>query len=57
MTDKEIKAILSRGTSSTFTLDPSHKNEITRSTLDIIIRDVRKHLAAKKTVSVIVIRE
>lgn len=57
MTDKEIKAILSSGTSSTFTLDPSHKNEITRSTLDIIIRDVRKHLAAKKTVSVIVIRE
>ena len=57
MTDKEIKDILSRGTSSTFTLDPSHKNEITRSRLDIITRDVRKHLAAKKTVSVIVIRE
>ena len=57
MTDKEIKDILSRGTSSTFTLDPSHKNEITRSRLDIITRDVRKHLAAKKTVSLIVIRD
>jgi len=57
MTDKEIKKVLGLGTPSTFSLDPNMKNEITRSTLDSIIREVKKHLSAKRKVSVVLVKE
>jgi len=57
MTDKEIKEVLGRGTPSTFSLDPNMKDQISRSTLDSINREVKKHLASKKRVSVVVVKE
>lgn len=56
MTDKEIKEVLSRGEPTTYTLDPSFRNEITRSTLDLINREVKKHLSSKKRVSVLLVK-
>ena len=57
MTDKEIKEVLGKGTPSTFSLDPNMKDQISRSTLDSINREVKKHLASKKRVSVVVVKE
>ena len=57
MTDKEIEEFLGRGTPSTFSLDPNMKDAITRSTLEAINRAVKKHLASKKRVSVVVVKE
>ena len=57
MTDKEIRALLSTGSTQTFTLDPNMKNEITRATLDVAIRDVKRALSAKKHVSIVVVTE
>ena len=56
MTDKEIKEVLSRGEPTTYTLDPSFRNEITRSTLDLINREVKKHLSSKRRVSVFLVK-
>ena len=57
MNDKEIKQLLSSGSTQTFTLDPNMKNEITRATLDVAIRDVKRALSAKKHVSVVIVVE
>ena len=57
MNDKEIRALLSTGSTQTFTLDPNMKNEITRATLDDAIRDVKRAISAKKRVSIVVVTE
>jgi hypothetical protein len=57
MTDKEIKVLLSSGSTTAITLDPSLKNEITTSSLNALIRDVKGHLARKKKVSVVIVKE
>ena len=57
MNDKEIKELLSRGASSRVDFDPSLKNEITRSSLDGMIREVKGHLSRKRKVSVVVVKE
>ena len=57
MNDKEIKKLLSTGSTQTFTLDPNMKNEITRATLDVAIRDVKRALSAKKRLSIVVVTE
>jgi len=57
MTDKEIKELLAQGAPQQFSLDPNMKNDITRSTLDSIIREVKKHLSAKRKVSVVLVKE
>ena len=57
MNDKEIKQLLSTGSTQTFTLDPNMKNEITRATLDVAIRDVKRALSAKKRLSIVVVTE
>ena len=57
MNDKEIKQLLSTGSTQTFTLDPNMKNEITRATLDVAIRDVKRGLGAKKRVSIVIVTE
>ena len=57
MNDKEIRALLSTGSTQHFTLDPNMKNEITRETLDVAIRDVKRALSAKKHVSVVIVTE
>ena len=57
MNDKEIKQLLSSGSTQHFTLDPNMKNEITRATLDVAIRDVKRALSAKKRVSIVIVTE
>ena len=57
MIDKEIKQLLSSGSTQHFTLDPHMKNEITRATIDVAIRDVKRALSAKKHVSVVIVTE
>ena len=57
MKDKEIKELLSRGSFSTITFDPSLKNEITTSSLNALVREIKGHLARKKKVSVVVVKE
>ena len=57
MTDKEIKELLGRGTHQQFDLDPNMKNEINRTTMDTLMREVRKQLSSKKRVSVVLVKE
>ena len=57
MNDKEIRALLSTGSTQTFTLDPNMKNENTRATLDVAIRDVKRAISAKKRVSIVIVTE
>ena len=57
MNDKEIKQLLSTGSTQTFTLDPNMKNEITRATIDVAIRDVKRAISAKKRVSIVIVTE
>lgn len=57
MTDREVKELLSRGTASKVEFDPSLKNEITRASLDAMVRDVKGHLARRRKVSVIVVKD
>ena len=57
MNDKEIRALLSTGSTQTFTLDPNMRNEITRATLDVAIRVVKRALSAKKRLSIVVVTE
>jgi hypothetical protein len=56
MNDKEIKDLLSRGTASRVDFDPALRNEITRSAMDAMIREVKGHISRKRKVSVLVIK-
>ena len=55
MIDRETKELLSRGSASRVDFDPSLKNEITRSSLDKVTREIKLQLARKKSVSVIIV--
>ena len=57
MTDKEIKELLGRGSVRQYSLDPQMKSEITRATLDVAVREVKKALSLKKRVSVVIVVE
>ena len=57
MNDKEIKQLLSTGSTQHFALDLNMKNEITRATIDVAIRDVKRALSAKKRVSIVIVTE
>ena len=57
MTDKEIQEVLGRGKPTTYSFDPNIKTEITRATLDVAVRDIKKHLSGKKRVSLIIVKE
>ncbi len=57
MTDPEIKSLLKLGTATTYSFDPQHRSEITRGSLDAAMREVKKHLSAKRKVSLVIVRE
>ena len=42
MNDKEIQEVLGRGKPSTYSFDPNIKTEITRATLDVAVRDIKR---------------
>lgn len=56
MTDAEIKSLLKQGTVTTYSFDPQHRQEITRQNMDTAVREVKRHLAAKKTVTLLIVR-
>jgi len=56
MKDAEIREILSKGSSSTYSFDPKIKSELTRSELDRMMKDVKAHLLKKKGVTVLVVK-
>ena len=57
MNDREIKELLTRGSASRVDFDPSLKNEITRSSMDAMVRELKSHLARKRKVSVVLVKE
>ncbi len=57
MNDREIKELLSRGSASRVEFDPSLRNEITRSSMDAMVREIKGSLARKRKVSVVVVKE
>ena len=57
MNDKEIRELLSRGTASRIDFDPSLKNEITTSSLNALVREIKGHVSRKGKVSVVLVKE
>lgn len=55
MNDKDTKELLSKGSATRFDFDPSLKNEITRSSLDAMVREIKCNLAKKRQLSVLVV--
>lgn len=45
------------GETSTFSIDPDIKNDITKKQIDGIVSDMRKHLLKKKKVHIIIVKE
>ncbi len=57
MSKNNIQEIMSLGKPTTISLDPSFKNEIIRSQMDGLIRDGKRHLASRKKIHLILIKE
>lgn len=57
MTLKELKEIIDKGRTQDFALDPNTKSQITKATIDGIVREANKHLVSKKRVWVILVKE
>lgn len=57
MKDAEIREIMSRGSTSTYSFDPKVKSELTRTDLDRMIKDVKGHLLRKRGVTVLVVKQ
>ena len=55
--DKEIKSVLSLGQKSVFSNDPAHKDAISKTTLELINKEAKRHLSARKKVHFILIKE
>jgi hypothetical protein len=56
MNDREIKELLSRGSTSRVDFDPALKNEITTSSLNAMVREIKGHISRKRRVSVVVVK-
>jgi hypothetical protein len=56
MNNKDIAELFSKGTVSRVDLDPKLRPEITRQSLDNAVREIRKLIAAKRSVSVIIVK-
>ena len=57
MSEKEIKTIMSLGSSKVFTVDPTQKDNISKTTIDALIREAKRHLALKKKVYFVLVKE
>jgi hypothetical protein len=56
--DNELKQLLSSGRSETYEFNPQMKNDINRTNLEKMVRDIRNHMTQKKKgVSVIVVKK
>ena len=57
MRKEELQKLISVGEESTFTIDPDIKSEISKKQIDTLVNDMKKHLARKKKVHIILIKE
>lgn len=57
MKKDDYSKLLSLGKATSITMDPDIKTEISRKQIDGVVADVKKHLAKRKKVHVIVIME
>lgn len=57
MKKDDYSKLLSLGQATSITMDPDIKTEISRKQIDGVVADVKKHLAKRKKVHVIVIME
>lgn len=57
MKKEDISKVISMGETSTFSIDPDIKNDITKKQIDGIVSDMRKHLLKKKKVHIIIVKE
>ena len=57
MSDNDIKTIMSLGSSKIYTVDPDQKDAISKATLDLLIREAKRHLSKKKKIHLVLIRE
>ena len=57
MSEKEIKTIMSLGSSKIFSIDPNHKDAISKATIETLVREAKRHLAAKKKVHLVLVKE
>jgi len=57
MSDNDIKTIMSLGPSKIYTVDPDQKDAISKATLDLLIREAKRHLSKKKKIHLVLIRE
>lgn len=57
MKNKELDKILAMGTSSTISVNPAYKADITRRQIDSVIVDVKRHLTKGKGVHIILVKE
>lgn len=55
MKANEIKEILSSGKTELFEIDPQHKAEITRTTIAAMDRAIKKSIAARRVVKVVIV--
>jgi hypothetical protein len=56
MKDRELVELLSRGQVSRVDLDPKLRPDINRQSLENAVREIRKLIAAKKSVSIIIVK-
>lgn len=57
MNNKELKDLLDRGKIQDFSFDYNTKSNITKSTLDNVVKETNRHLLSKKRVWIILIKE
>lgn len=54
---KEIHKLIDLGTPTAVSVDPDLKDQIIRSQIEAVIRDAKKHLAQRKKVHLVLIKE
>jgi hypothetical protein len=57
MKKDDIQKFISLGEQTIVTIDPDIKSEISRRKIDIIITDMKRHLAKSKKVHIVLIKE
>ena len=57
MKKDDIQKIISLGTPNLFTIDPDIKTEISGRQINSLVSDMRRHLAKRKKVHIILVKE
>ena len=53
----DIQKIISLGDSTIVSIDPDIKTEVSKKQIDGIVSDMKKHLAKKRMVHIVVVKE